>query len=446
MARSRKVYGCTSCGAETSRWEGRCSQCGEWNTIQEIRETPAVSPKPQGSAPVKMLSLETGIARQKTGLEDLDIVLGGGLVAGSLLLLGGEPGVGKSTLVLEIARTFPGRILYFSGEESPEQTALRGRRMKLASEELFVSRETDLTAIIERITQDRPALAVIDSIQTVQAESSGAGSPGLLREAAMRLLETAKTTGVPVLVTGHITKDGAIAGPRLLEHMVDTVLLFETDRARHYRILRAVKNRFGPAGELAIFEMHEHGLSVVTRPLLDRSTTAAPGRVYSVLQEGSRSISVEVQALVSRCYGGPPKRMAEGLDNRRLILLAAVLEKYLKLRLSECDVFANLAGGLSSDDPALDLAVCAAVMSSAAERPLPPGVAFLGEVGLAGEVRSVSNAAARIRELSRMGFDSVILAASASKELGKSGPHARVRTVAVESVLDLDSALRSGQS
>lgn len=437
----KKSFVCKSCGALSARWEGRCTHCGEWNCIEELAESAAPRTERSGTQPVSILELSGSIERTRTGMEDLDQVLGGGLVAGSLLLLGGEPGVGKSTLVLEIARKFPGKILYFSGEESPEQLALRARRLEIQNKDLFVSRETDLEAIVSRITREKPALACIDSIQTVQTEGVLPGSPGLLREAAMKLLEAAKSSSVPVFITGHITKDGAIAGPRLLEHMVDTVLLFESDRAKHYRILRAVKNRFGPVGELAIFEMHTGGLKAMGRPLLERSDTPAPGRVYSAMQEGSRSLSVEVQALVSRCYGGPPRRMAEGLDNRRLILLSAVLEKYLRVRLSECDVFANLAGGLSSDDPALDLAVCAAVLSSSNEKPVAPSVAFLGEVGLAGEVRSVSGAASRLKELAQMGFETVVLAKAASKELGKSGPHQRVRLVPVESVLDLAGAL-----
>ncbi len=406
----------------------------------------------RGSSPAKPAALERlneaneEVVRTTTGLADLDSVLGGGLVAGALVLLGGEPGVGKSTLVLEIARKFPGEMLYFSGEESPSQIRIRASRLGVLSARVQVSRETDLETITDQIAKNRPALAVIDSIQTVQSAGVTPGSPAILREAAFRLMETAKSHNIPILITGHITKDGAIAGPRLLEHMVDTVLLFESDRLKHYRILRAVKNRFGPVGEVALFEMTGAGLSAAASLAPHRDESAAPGRVYSVIQEGSRSICAEVQALVSRCYAGPPRRMAEGLDNRRLILLAAVLEKYLRMRLSEYDLFANLAGGLSSDDPGLDLGICAAILSSYREIVVPPGFAFIGEVGLTGELRSPGAVGSRVRELTGLGYTTVVLAESAAKEVGKDGAASKgVKLKSIRQITELAAIVGVGE-
>lgn len=397
----------------------------------------------QGHASFESLSeANADIARITTGIQDLDNVLGGGLVPGALVLLGGEPGVGKSTLLLEIARRFEGKFLYFSGEESPGQIRIRATRLGVMSSNVQVSRETDLETIAQEIEKHKPDIAVIDSIQTVQSAGSSPGSPAILREAAFRLMEAAKSCSVPILITGHITKDGAIAGPRLLEHMVDTVLLFESDRLKHHRILRAVKNRFGPIGEVALFEMGNAGLHSVLSLAPHREDNPAPGRVYSVLQEGSRSICVEVQALVSRCYAGPPRRMAEGLDNRRLILLGAVLEKYLKLRLSEFDLFANLAGGLSSDDPGLDLGICAAILSSYREIVIPPGFAFIGEVGLTGEVRSPGAVSARIRELSSLGYKTIVLPEAAAKEVGKGGAKEKSVTLrAMQQITELGAVV-----
>lgn len=404
------------------------------------------SPAATGRAAISLSQITGDLERTPTGISDLDSVLGGGLVAGALILLGGEPGVGKSTLVLEVARAFKGKLLYYSGEESPRQIAIRAHRLEITSSNLEVSQETDLTHICDEIRESKPGLVVIDSIQTVQHAGQSPGSPTLLREAAFQLMETAKSLEIPIIVTGHITKDGAIAGPRLLEHMVDTVLLFESDRLKHFRILRAVKNRFGPVGEVALFEMREKGLHSVDGLTLDRDERPAPGRVYATLQEGSRSICVEVQALVSRSYAGPPRRMADGLDNRRLILIGAVLEKFLRLRLSECDVFANLAGGLSSDDPGLDLGLCAAVLSSYNDRIVPGSFAFIGEVGLSGEVRTPAGMQSRIRSLVQMGFMTIVLPESAAKEIGKAEVlEKRVSLKAIQNIVEL-AALIPGEA
>ncbi|MCB1175186.1 MAG: DNA repair protein RadA, partial [Leptospiraceae bacterium] len=350
--------------------------------------------------------------RLSSGIKDLDLVLGGGIVAGSLVLIAGEPGVGKSTLLLEICRAIKGDVLYFSGEESVRQIALRSRRMEIERPDVFVVRETDPAKISTLVQQQKPALVLIDSIQTLYRPDSQQipGMPGQLKESTMLLMDTAKRSQVPIVISGHITKEGNVAGPRMLEHMVDTVLLFESDRLNHLRLLRANKNRFGSVGEVALFEMHTGGLRTTAFAALQADQmhgSPAPGRLASVLQEGSRSICLEVQALVSRNPYGPIRRMAEGLDSKRVNLLAAVLEKYLKLRLADCDIFANLAGGLSGRDPALDLALCAAIASSCEERLIDGRSACIGEVGLSGEVRPVHRLMERLQELERLGYQRV---------------------------------------
>jgi DNA repair protein RadA/Sms len=403
----RTVYECSACNEQFPRWAGKCPACGAWNTIVEKDETTiTVSRRNAELHPLPTLNQvnEDDSRRIRSGIDDFDLVLGGGLVPGSFLLIGGEPGVGKSTLLLEIARAFHGRILYFSGEESPGQIKMRANRMQIDGSRILVSRESVLDAVCSRIMKERPDLAVIDSIQTLQVSDGLPGSVSQIRAAAFGLMETAKVSRIPILVTGHITKDGSIAGPMLLEHMVDAVLYFESDRLNHYRILRAVKNRFGNIGEVALFEMTGTGLRALST--LPRETTGrgAPGCVFSAIIEGSRSIGVEVQALVSRTAYGPARRMAEGLDNRRLMLLSAVLEKYLKLNLADQDIFANLAGGLTAHEPALDLAIGAAILSSYTEKPAPDGMAFAGEIGLSGEIRPAPGILARIRELKNLGF------------------------------------------
>ncbi|MCR9143794.1 MAG: DNA repair protein RadA [bacterium] len=435
--KNRSSFVCSECHAEHAHWGGKCDSCGAWNTLKEMEAAPVAAGSVKKSSgglrgrlePLEALSAigSEEEARFPSGIPDLDLVLGGGLVPGSFILVGGEPGVGKSTLLLEIARHFPKPMYYFTGEESVQQVALRARRMGIdqkdengrknnSGDRLFISRETDLESICTRISRERPALAAIDSIQTVYGATRDSlpGSVAQLKEAAMMLLETAKSSRVPLIVTGHITKDGAIAGPRLLEHMVDTVLYFESDRLNHYRMLRAIKNRFGPVGEAAFFEMGRGGLAPLDglRPTVIHES--APGRVYSVILEGSRPIGVEVQSLVSRSAYGQCRRMAEGLDTRRLVLLAAVLEKYLKARLAECDIFANLAGGLTADEPALDLALCAAILSSYQEADLQ-GLGCVGEVGLSGEVRPVARLSERVAELTRLGCRRILVPAQPQK-------------------------------
>lgn len=352
-----------------------------------------------------------------TGLKELDLVLGGGLVPGSLTLIGGEPGVGKSTLVLEVSRYLTQankKVLYISGEESPSQIRMRAERMGFRSSNLLLTSETYAENISAMIEGERPTAVFVDSIQTIAREAlpNQAGTVTQLRECTQILLETAKRSGIPILMTGHITKEGTIAGPKILEHLVDTVLYFEGDRLNYYRLLRAVKNRFGAVGDLAIFEMFSGGLREVgdrNSIFVSAGAEERSGSVISAVLEGSRALTVEVQALVSKTGFVQARRMAEGPDTRRVILLAAVIEKYIKIKLGECDLFSNLAGGLNADEPALDLAICTSIISSYLDQPLPKGTCVLGEVGLSGEVRSIGQANLRIKELAGVGMKKVIL-------------------------------------
>jgi DNA repair protein RadA/Sms len=421
-----KVFICKACGADFQRWAGKCSVCNEWNTIEEqvvggggrfeatVKETQ--SPR-KYRAPVSVSNIEEhSYQRLSTSYSEMDLVLGGGIVPGSLLLIGGEPGVGKSTLVLEIARGLSkaGKVLYISGEESASQIGMRARRMGLFDENILLSSEIYAENIAQMVADIRPSVVFIDSIQTIMKESlvNQAGSVTQLREATQVFLETAKRTGVPIFLIGHITKEGTIAGPKVLEHLVDTVLYFEGDRLNYYRILRAVKNRFGAVGDTAIFEMASDGLKQVLdrhRLFISPESEERSGSVLSSVMEGSRAISVEVQALVTKSSFGQARRMAEGLDNRRVILLAAVIEKYLSMPLSESDIFSNLAGGLSIDEPSLDLAITASIASSFQDKPIPRSTGFLGEVGLSGEVRSVGQIGLRLKELLGIGISKVYL-------------------------------------
>ena len=409
--KKQSAYICENCQTRHIRWAGKCSACSTWNCIVELGQ-PERNKIPIHAPPVLLSELPVKQeARLSSGIKDMDQVLGGGIVSDSLILLAGEPGVGKSTLMLEMTRhnSFPS--YYFSGEESVQQVARRAERMGIQNNNLFVSRETNLEYICSCIREKRPKISIVDSIQTVyQPDRPGtSGNSGQLREAAILLLETARESGCSIFVTGHITKDGSVAGPRLLEHMVDAVLYFDSDRTNHYRLLRAVKNRFGPVGETAVFEMLPKGIKAVSALPMLLMRDDIPGAVHSIILGGSRSLPVEVQALVTRS-AGPPKRMTEGLDGRRLILLAAVLEKYLKeLNLAECDIFANIVGGFSSDEPALDLAQCTAIVSSCLEISISPYTACLGEVGLAGEIRPVERLSLRIRELQNIGFKTVFV-------------------------------------
>lgn len=416
QAKSRIKFFCKECGTEYFRWQGKCDVCGSWNSIQEFEE------KFQDSGVFSLQDVHSlSDIRVKSGIPDLDLVLGGGFIQGSFILIGGEPGIGKSTLVLTIAENFARsgkKVLYFSGEESPEQIKLRAHRMKINEKNIYISRETGLPGIIHTIEKNTPDLVIIDSLQTIQTEEGSLpGTVSQLKLVAFRLMELAKKLRIPFILIGHITREGTIAGPKLLEHLVDTVLYFESDRLNHYRILRAMKNRFGNIGEVAIFEMTPEGLKAVSSFAGELPAGERPGCVYSVIVEGSRAIAVEVQALVTRTNYGPAKRMAEGLDPKRVILITAVIEKYLKISLSEQDIFANLAGGFIAHEPGLDLAIATAILSSYLEKSFSKKVAFLGEVGLTGEIRPIPRINFRLKELQNLGFDSVFIPASQKKEV-----------------------------
>ena len=424
----RPVFVCQECGAQSSKWLGRCAECGAWNSLVEERPAEASGALGQAahryagaSAPsVAQLYAEVEIqqhARLSTTIGEFDRVLGGGIVPGSLILLGGEPGIGKSTLLLQAAASMArtvGPVLYSSGEESEHQIKSRGERLGVGDAPLYLLAETCLERILEEIARIKPALVVVDSIQTVFSLKfqSAPGSIGQVREAATQLLFVAKGQNVPIVLVGHVTKEGSLAGPKALEHVVDTVLYFEGERHHSHRVVRAVKNRFGAVSELGVFEMTAECLKPVPNPsmlFLAERPVNAPGSAVLCALEGSRPILVEVQALVSTSTYGTARRMANGIDQQRLSLLLAVLEKRAGLHLGGDDVFVNVAGGMSIDEPASDLGIIAALASSVRNRAVPQTTAMFGEVGLAGEVRGVAQASLRIREATQMGFKRCVM-------------------------------------
>ncbi len=427
-SRPKTVYACTECGHSSPKWLGQCPACRQWNTLHEEvavaepRGSRASAPGLGSSRPVPLLEVEgCEDARVRTGIGELDRVLGGGVVPGALLLLGGDPGIGKSTLLLaaldRFARAVPDRpVLYVSGEESARQVKLRADRLCVSAGNLHLFAETDALKVLRAAEQLRPAALAIDSIQTQYLPEllSAPGTVSQIREVTARLMGFAKTTETPVFLVGHVTKDGAIAGPRVLEHMVDTVLYFEGGGAHPYRVLRAHKNRFGSASEIGVFEMKSRGLAEVTNPsalFLSERPEGAPGSAVTAAVSGTRTLLVEIQALVSPAGFGTPRRTALGVDPNRVALLAAVLEKKVGMEILGCDLFVNVAGGLALDDPAADLAVLAALASSFRDRPLEARALVLGEVGLAGEVRSVSQPEARLAEAARLGFTRALVPA-----------------------------------
>ncbi len=418
----KTVYFCSNCGAEYAKWTGRCAACGEWNTMVEERVADTSKKGKRGlvrsnQRPQKLSEIEvTPETRIPMPSSELNRVLGGGLVAGSLILIGGEPGIGKSTLLLQNILSIRGRrILYVSGEESASQLKLRADRLGKISENTFILCETSLEAVMTQVENVRPEILIVDSIQTLTSENieSAAGSVSQVRECAATLLRYAKESGVPVILVGHINKEGAIAGPKVLEHIVDTVLQFEGDRQYLYRILRSIKNRFGSTNEIGIYEMVDRGLREVKNPsemlLSENREVQMSGIAIGVTMEGVRPFLVEVQALVSTAAYGTPQRSVTGFDQRRLNMLLAVLEKRAKFRLGQKDVFLNIAGGLKVSDPALDLAVVAAVMSSNFDMALPERTAFAGEVGLSGEVRTVTRMEQRVSEAAKLGFRTIYI-------------------------------------
>ena len=428
MARTKTVFSCQQCGFQSPKWLGRCPDCQQWNTL--VEEQPIVEGKhsrslPEPGRPLKLADVNSREEdRLSCGIKELDRTLGGGVVPGSLILVGGDPGIGKSTLLLQafahLSQT--GTALYVTAEESARQVKLRAERLSLTTDNLYLLAETSLEQIRQRIKELNPAFLVIDSIQTIFTGNldSAPGSVSQVRECTGQLMLQAKGEGLPTFLVGHVTKDGSIAGPRVLEHMVDTVLYFEGDPGHPYRILRAVKNRFGSTNEIGVFEMQEQGLREVLNPselfLAERPTRSAGSAVVASL-EGSRPLLVELQALVSSSSFGTPQRTAIGIDHKRVALLIAILEKKVELSLAGQDIFLNVAGGVRLDEPAVDLAAIAALASSHLNRVINPKFVLFGEVGLTGEVRAVSQPELRVKEAARLGFTHCVLPGGSLKNI-----------------------------
>ena len=421
MAKVKSMWYCTSCGADSPKWEGRCPSCGEWGTLVEekvsakqsrgVKSTRVAKSVPQKVSEIKAMNEP----RIHMPSEELNRVLGGGLVAGSLVLIGGEPGIGKSTLVLQNILSIKSKtILYVSGEESATQLKLRADRIGRQSDNCYIVCETSLENIFDHIEEIQPQILIVDSIQTIATDAieSSAGSVSQVRECSAQLLKYAKESGVPVLLIGHINKEGSIAGPKVLEHIVDAVLQFEGDRQYMYRILRSIKNRFGSTSELGIYEMCQRGLREVTNPsemLLSHSDEELSGVAIGVTLEGIRPFLIEAQALVSTAAYGTPQRSVTGFDSKRMNMLLAVLEKRVGFKLVQKDVFLNIAGGLKVNDPALDLAVICAILSSNVDMAIPKGVCMSGEVGLSGEIRPITRIEQRIMEAEKLGMKTIII-------------------------------------
>jgi len=436
MARNRKYFLCSACGSDFPKWQGKCAVCGEWNTIVEAEAPAAAKTALPAAGAVDLGSVEfSPVHRILTGIGEFNLVCGGGVVPGSVILIGGEPGIGKSTLALQIAGYF--KTLYISGEESPVQIRLRAERIGCNMEGIRLSASCGVEQIIGLAEAERPQCIIVDSIQTLYTpEIPGLkGSVSQVRESASRLADAAKRINAVMILIGHITKEGAIAGPKLLEHLVDTVLYFEGNFSRDYRVLRAFKNRYGSVNEIGLFRMEERGLVEVTdknKIFLNPYLSQAPGNAVSAAVEGSRIILFEVQSLVTASAFPNPRRMADGFDLNRLILITAVLEKHAGLKIAAFDVFINVSGGFQINDTAADLAVAVSIASSFRNRSVPPRVGLLGEISLSGEIRPVSLCGRRIQEFKHSGFNTLVLPeaeVSEAKAIGFDGTVIGVRTV-----------------
>ena len=453
MSKIKSTYFCQSCGNQSSKWLGKCPACGEWNTfVEEVvsssKETKKQAYLKDQKKPVPQSITDISFEKENridTGLEELNRVLGGGMVAGSVILVGGEPGIGKSTLMLQMALKIKGlRILYVSGEESGRQLKMRADRIGIENQECLILNETHTDEIFRHIGNLQPNIVIIDSIQTLHTNTleSSAGSISQIRETAAEMQKFAKITNIPVVLIGHITKDGNIAGPKILEHMVDTVLNFEGDRHYGFRILRSVKNRFGSTSELGIFEMNSAGLREVSNPseiLLSQRDEDVSGVAIAAMIEGQRPMLIEVQALVGPAAYGTPQRSATGFDTRRMNMLLAVLEKRSGYKVSTKDIFLNIAGGIRVDDPAIDLAVIASVISSAEDIPIGNNICFAAEIGLSGEIRTVSRTGNRISEAEKLGFKKIIVSKYSLKGIDKQNH--KIEIVAVANIQDIIDVL-----
>ena len=431
MAKTKTFFFCTSCGYETPKWMGRCPSCGAFNTMEEHVEKPAAvgkaksAPVGQSRKPQRIREVDSdGEIRFSTGMGELDRVLGGGAVAGSLVLVGGAPGIGKSTLLLQICAQLCAerRVLYVSGEESERQLKLRAQRLGVAPEELYILSETRLSDVVEAVEQTQPDILIVDSIQTMYNEEndSSPGSISQVKDCTMTMMQLSKTQGITIFVVGHINKDGNIAGPKVLEHMVDCVLYFEGDANSSYRLLRAAKNRFGSTNEIGVFEMLDTGLTQVPNPsqmLLEGRPEGASGTCVACVMEGTRPVLAEVQALVTKTTFNVPRRASDGVDFNRAVLLLAVLEKRAGMKLSVFDAYINVIGGLRLDEPGADLPAALAVASSYRDAPIADDLVAIGEVGLTGEIRAVSHLNQRLGEAARLGFKKCILPRSGSEKL-----------------------------
>ena len=448
MAKAKSVFFCTECGNETPKWAGRCPSCGAWNTLVEQAVGDGAKAKTGGRSralrakahPIAELDTAQEI-RFPTGMGELDRVLGGGAVQGSLVLVGGAPGIGKSTLMLQICGKLSetAKILYVSGEESPRQLKLRADRLGVQSDNLYVLSETCLGDVLESVEEEKPDVLIVDSIQTLYQDSleSPAGSVAQVRACTLELMQLAKGEGITVFVIGHVNKEGSIAGPKVLEHMVDCVLYFEGEAHMSYRILRAAKNRFGATNEIGVFEMRSEGLVEVPNPsemLLSGRPEDAPGTCVTCVMEGVRPVLAELQALVVSSAGGNPRRTSNGFDYNRAAMLLAVLEKRGGLKVSACDAYLNIVGGLSLDEPAADLAAVIALASSYLDRPVPSDLVAIGEVGLTGELRSVNQLDQRVSEIQRLGFRRCVV------------PAHRANTIKVQSGLTVIPARNIGEA
>jgi DNA repair protein RadA/Sms len=440
MAKTKIKYVCSNCGYESLRWIGKCPECDNWNTfVEEIIETAKHQKSPyEGKVALYKINEITAVEddRIKTGIIEFDRVLGGGFMPGSVVLLGGDPGIGKSTLAMQAASNIKDKVLYVTGEESERQVKIRASRLKVKSDDFYILPETDLNPVISAINSLNPVLVIIDSIQTMY-RSEFENSPGTvtqIRECTSLLMGEAKKKHYSVLIIGHVTKEGVIAGPKLLEHIVDTVIQFEGESHHSYRILRSQKNRFGSTNEIGVFEMHEDGLTEVKNPselFLSEREKETSGSVVTASLEGTRPILIEVQALVTPSNYGNPQRVATGFDQRRLSILLAVLEKRGGFRLSANNVFLNMAGGVKIDEPAIDLAVCCSIASSLLDKISDSSTVIVGEVGLGGEIRTVSQIEKRIQEAERLGFKKIVIPRNNLKELKSDG---KIKITAVGSL------------